>query len=102
MLRLCGLNDKLTSFRTPSASSSQLLQQLECLLVCTEILHTKQAVCRYYCNKAQFAEVETFSHDLRADQYVDSSLTELLDGLPLKVSVLYRVAVQSCNPGSRE
>ena len=81
MLRLGSLYDKEASAVSSSASSAELLKQMQGLLVCTEILDSEQGIRSNHCNEGKVAEVESLGYYLGADKNVDVAFCKVLDRL---------------------
>ena len=95
MFRLRCLDDEHASVSASSASALELLKQLKCLLVGTEILQSEQGVGCYHSYQRQPAEIKSFGQDLGAYEYVYLAFGKCLYGFGLVALVLCRVTVQS-------
>jgi hypothetical protein len=99
---LRGLDDE-HAFRSSSAAPSlELLEQLQRLFVCAEILQPKHCVGRYNGGQTQVAEVESLGQHLGTDEDVYFPVCKVLDDLGFLAPVLGSVAVQTCNCRFRE
>ena len=97
MLRLGCLYDKKTFAVSSAASSAELIQQMQSLLVSTEILDSEQGIRCNHCDEGKIAEIESLGYYLGAYKDVDAAFGKVPDRSGFECLALRCIAVQPCD-----